>query len=582
MKKSRPGNLALKVVNQYRRRDVLAYIALRYYLDNEAARTDRWARDISTDLVLTRSTPVYFPSQHFKEFAGDEIEHRTLFVPGANEALAEAALLEECEKHEVFKNPNDVFSYELADADHRSGVYVGYFKGLQARHDSIGKACTEFPDGVVRYLDIKKFYPNITIDLALSTWERYCGLAKLKPYWQTLGSKLLSDYGQSGLTDTPALLTGPMFSHLVANLVMRSIDDAFSNRKNVRYCRYVDDIVLVGNAAEVDVVLQELRTRVGVLGLTLHEEESAKSITVPSSKWLEGRDDFQSNSHQPSWLTLVRDLKQFLIRHPDQRESLIVSFRTEGLRIPVRDYSNLAEDADYLKWLGRMLRKLWFRRKVRQVNADSLLRLATRLRDQYATEFEELLDGASSTTGYDRKRLLPKLRFRGSRLIYLAPDDSLQRYAQAIADMPEMIFHAEVMNAVATGNVNKVIAMGTNVSQAVAQPLRAAGKTASTSLNFFPQTKAQSAAIFFLNGVEVDRNVQADNELLESSLAAFALKGVTSEGMRAKENPFIREVSCLHGLTDHPRHAEMFDKVFDQDEMLVIDAIDQLNPSASP
>jgi hypothetical protein len=38
----RPGILAVRAVNQYRRREVFAYLGLRYYLENTAARSDTW------------------------------------------------------------------------------------------------------------------------------------------------------------------------------------------------------------------------------------------------------------------------------------------------------------------------------------------------------------------------------------------------------------------------------------------------------------------------------------------------------------------------------------------------------------
>jgi len=34
--------LAIKALNQYRKRDVIPYLGLRYYLDNTSARRDRW------------------------------------------------------------------------------------------------------------------------------------------------------------------------------------------------------------------------------------------------------------------------------------------------------------------------------------------------------------------------------------------------------------------------------------------------------------------------------------------------------------------------------------------------------------
>lgn len=581
MKRIRAGNIALRVVNQYRRRDVLTYLALRYYLDNEAARADKWAREVSTDLILTRSTAAYFPSQHFKEMSEGKVVHRTLYIPGANEALAEAALLEECEKRDAFRNPEVVFSYHLSKAEQRSGVFVNYFNGLQARHDAIEKASADFPNGVVRYLDIKKFYPNIALQLASSVWEQQCRLAGLPRYWCAVGSKLLRDYGQSGNTEKPGLLIGPMFSHLVANLVLRGIDELFAARSDVRYIRYVDDIVLVGETGAVTTVTEEIRQQLYDLNLELHAEESAKSVDVPVSTWLGGKDDFRTDRNSRSWLTLIRDLKQFLIRSPNERDTLQEVFRAEGFRIPVRDYSVVAQEPGYLSWIVRMAKQTWFRRKTRKVSIGSLVFLARQLRQQYETEFQRMMETAPASVGYDRKRILPKLRFRASRLVYLSDDQSLLNEGLAASEMPELVFHAEVMKAVATGKVNKVLGMGTNVAQAVAQPLRAAGKSATTSLKFFPTTKEQSMAVLLLNGISVERDADVDQSLRRSELAVFAIDGPSVESIR-QGDAFIRELCCLHGLSDSPRHVEMFDTVFDEDEVLAIDAVDQLNQSASP
>jgi hypothetical protein len=51
--------------------------------------------------------------------------------------------------------------------------------------------------------------------------------------------------------------------------------------------------------------------------------------------------------------------------------------------------------------------------------------------------------------------------------------------------------------------------------------------------------------------------------------------------MRSKD-PFIRELACLHGLAPQPRHPEVLESPFDEDEELAMDAIDQLQQSASP
>jgi hypothetical protein len=133
IKRQRPGVLAVRAVNQYRRRDVLTYLALRYYLDNDAARTDQWTREVATDLVLSRSEPVYFQALHFKDVSHQKtIDHRHMLLPGANEALAEAALLEECARHSaVFGNPPCVFNVKEASwKTHEALTAGGHADGL--------------------------------------------------------------------------------------------------------------------------------------------------------------------------------------------------------------------------------------------------------------------------------------------------------------------------------------------------------------------------------------------------------------------------------------------------------------------
>lgn len=44
----RPQLLALRAANQYRTRDIMAYLGLRYYFANQCASRDRWAEEVSS------------------------------------------------------------------------------------------------------------------------------------------------------------------------------------------------------------------------------------------------------------------------------------------------------------------------------------------------------------------------------------------------------------------------------------------------------------------------------------------------------------------------------------------------------
>lgn len=574
MKKPLAEIIAVRAVNQYRRRDVFAYLGLRYYLDNSAARSDRWAHDAAISLVLTNTRTSYLQSQHFKEFSDNgSVVHRTLFVPCPNEAYAESALLAECERHAEFANPACVHSYQLAPPDYRMGVFVNYFSGLQTRHDSIAAACTENADSIVRHLDAKKFYPSIDVSRASEAWNKIATTAGLSPRYAKTGNMLLQGYGTAG---NNALLTGPMFAHLVANLVMREIDLEFSSLGSIRYVRYVDDITLVGAAREVSEAAKRLQERMQSLGIELHADDASKSIQVSSADWMLGKDDFQQETG-PSWLHLIRWIKQLLVRDPGNREAIQQAFREHQIRIPVRDYSQVSREVGYLEWIINMSKLNWFRRCTRDVSLGDVIALAVKLRKRYKIQIASLLDDFDSASDYARKRLIPRIRFAASRLIYLSEDSALLELADALNGVPELAFHAAVMKAVATGQIDELLSMGVNAAQAAAQPMRAAMKPGTTSFAFFPKTKQQSLAVLLMNGVQVQLSSNHEDD---SPLIWLAKNGVTLDMMQSDDVAF-QNFACLHGLSE-ARHPAIFETAFDEDEALALDAIDQLNQSGSP
>lgn len=577
MSNSRPGVLAVRAVNQYRRRDVLTYLGLRYYLNNAAARTDQWAKQIATDIVMTRTDSPYFNALHFKESTPDgEVEHRQIALPGANEALAEAALLEQCTNFpQLFNNPDCVFSYELSSGDDRRGIFKPYFGGLKKRHQAIAEACDAYRNGVVRYTDIKRFYPSINIDLALNAWRRMVDSGNIHVRYRELGEKLIDEHSKFG--NKKSILTGPMFSHFLGNLVLRKLDEECSKSLPAQYFRYVDDITLVGDAGAVDHSLKLIRTRLADLGLQLHEDSSPKSIEISTDEWLKGRDDFHDVRPKISWTTLIGDLKRFLLCNLNERKNLCEAFRNEGFRIPVLDYTGAVYEYSYLEKLSNWAKQPWFRKKSQTVTIQTLVDQAKYLQKTYKVEFENLIDGAGELDSFNRKRRVPKLRYFSGRMIYLATDETLAFLSPIASELPELNFHAVVMDAVAKGNIDRLLSLGTNAAQAAAQPMRAANKHATTTLLQFSEAEEQALAVFLLNGVTVKRDEK--KPVLSSELMSFATSGAAIELMKSNK-PFMREIACLHGL-GQPRHSEILETAFDKDESLAMDAIEQLQQSTS-
>jgi hypothetical protein len=165
------------------------------------------------------------------------------------------------------------------------------------------------------------------------------------------------------------------------------------------------------------------------------------------------------------------------------------------------------------------------------------LEKARLLRDRYLERLEVLLDETIDSSGYDRKRALPKLRYRVGRLVYLASDDSLSSLAKDSQAIPELHLLTEVMEAVSSGNLDRVLHLGTNAAEAAAQTIRAAQKACTTKPSNRNEAEQQSLALFLLNGVSVGRP-GPDND---TELMRFAKNGADRNLMKSGE-PFMTEM----------------------------------------
>ena len=567
----KPEDICIRALNQYRHYDVLAYLGLRYYLNNSATRRDIWAQKVATDVVLTRSEAPYLLSQHFKEF-GDNgmINLRNIYIPGPNEALAEIALLDECAKHSAFDNPEYVFSYSLNKSDRKS-VYKNYMNGLRGRHQAIENACILCPNGVVAYTDIKSFYPSITADLATSVWKNKCENTELPELYRNLGERLIYDHGRASVSTQPHILIGPMFSHFIANLVLRKIDAEFTGLP-VKYFRYVDDITLVGSKDDVLASIKNVRYKLkNKFNLDLHGDDSPKNLIIPTSEWLKGKDDFQANNISDSWMTLIADLKRLLLFIPESYEKTREKFITNGFRIPFHNYKAAICERDYIDKFRYLLQKRWFCIKINSITINDLILRAIYLRNECERNFRELAHGISVLSGFERKRRIPQLRYCAGRLIYLATDETLSLLSTIAREIPELNFHAEVMKAVSTGIIDDIIPLGINAAQATAQPLKAAKKSCILTSQNLKESDLHALSIFFLNGVTVTHSIPSDKY---SDILQFALNGSDIDLMRQTQNPVLRELACLHGI-GQPRHADCLETAFDIDEELTMDALEQ-------
>jgi len=576
--RAKPETLAIRAANQYRRRDIIGYLGLRYYLDNVCAVRDRWANEISTLLAQYEDHPVYHESWHFKEWSEEtkKIEHRRLSLPTPNEILAETAILDACSRAGgAFKTASSVYSYQLATGNEKTGVFFPYFVGFKKRHNDIADAARKYPDGIVVYTDIRKFYPSISHDMALHAWEKSAGEGALNSKYIELGRKLLEGHKLFCNEDEQGILTGPMFSHLIANLVLRPVDESMDQILPNGYFRYVDDIAMVGSRDDVELAEKTLDNLLDQLGgLRINTK---KRLEVSTREWLLGENDFADEKERVSWKTFIGKMKQLLVAKPELTEEITINLNHAGFRIRPIDYSNAVKAQSYLTRLHQLSKYGWFRKVQYRANPQTLLNEAGILRTRYTKDFWDLFDRPVSNK-YGHKRRIHGLRRYASRLIYLADPRDLPSIAEALSEVPEMKLFEVVFNAISSGDVSELVLYGANATHSAVYPLLATHESVRCSVEKdFPEVR-QAKAILKAHGLPV---CSREEELLNDDITRFC-DWTSGRGRdTAKKMTYFDELASLHGVNSTCRHQDILFTAFDTNEDLISDISELLGKSPS-
>lgn len=562
-----PETLAVRAINQYRKRDIVAYIGLRLYLENRCAVRDRWAKEVATELTLDEDVPCYHTAKHFKERTKTgEFEYRDLDIPLPREMLAEAALLDCCAmagRH--FEKGPSVFSYRLAQMNDRSGVFVPYFEGYRERHFAIASACKTHPDGIVVFTDIRKCYPSLSTKLVSDAWNKCSTDVGLSVWAREVGEKLIKMHANAR-GGNGGVLTGPMFSHLLANLVFLEVDSEMSTLLPGGYFRYVDDVALVGDVEAVATAEKRLYELISALGLFPNHD---KRLLLTTKSWLEGETDLDDDNHPASWKSFVGGLKQILVLRPYFGDWLKRELTVAGFRIDLVSYSSEVYEGSYLTKLRRLanFRRIW--RKIRMKDVATVVAIGVDLRLRYMQLAHEALAGLSDLTGYDRKRRLQKLRLYLARLVYLAEPSELGKLAVTFGRIPELELFSVIFEAVDSLDVSRLVNYGAGAAQAVAQPLRALGQRVKCSVAQWTEASLQARAVLCAYGIHLD---ERDSSCLpQHPMNIFCEWTEARAVLFADPESFYGRLALLHGNTDDRRLTDLLSQAFNEDEPLAFE-----------
>ncbi|WP_419816643.1 RNA-directed DNA polymerase [Glacieibacterium sp.] len=436
--------------------------------------------------------------------------------------------------------------------------------GIKRREAAIRSVTKSLPGGQVTYVDIKKFYDSISPEVATQSWQRFCDRNIIATPVPELGLKIIQNHAQE--TAGKSILTGPMFSHFVANLVLHDIDKIAEDLPSY-YVRYVDDITLIGSEESNDASLTAIRSLLGKIDLALHDDKE-KTFSLNCAEWESAASHIVANKHEGSWKKLVGNIKKCMIFFPDQVEALTHKLSEAGYRLPLSDYSLAVTETNSFQKIRSIGLWQWLLFRTESNVVQLILDSASVLADDYETDVFEILAEINQASTFLRKRLVSQIRYRLGRLMYLSSLSVLERLRVASIGVPELMFHTSIIEALVTRDCSKVVSLGVKVAQATAQLFRAAGMLAEFSEPVSTEAQIQGLATFIANGVQIGEAIfDAQHPILK-----IAIDGVDKD-MLSREDSFIHELACLHGI-GAPRHAATLNSAFDLADKISLDALD--------
>ena len=176
----------------------------------------------------------------------------------------------------VFPNSEShSYAYHLSNtSDETEYLYEPWFTAYRKFINSARKEANKHKDGVVIRTDIKSYYPNIIQEQLLEITDKELNMRSDRIRW-LMGKLLNKNIPKHKLGH--GLTQGLLASGFYANIYLSSVDKRFNsdNQWNVKYYRYVDDIILVvPNHADKENVLNILKNELKKIGLELNDTKT--------------------------------------------------------------------------------------------------------------------------------------------------------------------------------------------------------------------------------------------------------------------------------------------------------------------
>ncbi len=535
--------LMIRSLNETRLLHPPTYVASRYLAESIASDpSSSWTPEVILRTFRLQTLPKLFEIVRLKRAIPDRpLEYRHYLIPSPTTSLAEAVVLSRLAGEQSFQKSPSVYSYRWPRLATHPYNFQYYINGYRQRNRAISAAFREHPGCVALVTDIERFYPTIRHDVLNERFANALDQTAVEPDVRetafTLLRHITTHFNDVGIA------TGPEFSHVLGDLTLADVDREMDAKFPRKYFRYVDDFIIVLDAAQQDEVLQSLEESLHRLGLSLNVD---KHDVVSSEEWL-GHGPVHKAPARESFEALVFRLKLYLALRPRRFQELTEAFVSHGFNIPMERIRTASRLARFQKATQALHRKGW------KVLIDALfdtpaniLNFATKVRVNLKDRLKSLIDSGIPEGPTKRRWHMQRVRFLTNRILYLSPPEEWQFIEEALLGVPEFAETSALFKLLRHGDVSDLLHMPGPAVTAAASLLQQMGGTKAPielpKAVSFPQI--HSASVLLLYGVAKAPKEGFDTTEAGRDFLRFCEGEVSTERMR-KDFTYLDELQSL-------------------------------------
>ncbi len=445
--------LHIRALNHLRREHPFTYVGGRVLAEHiDLNICDDWTTEYLVRRAKTRREPVYWQYSLFKSLGptGDS-EFRNCLIGSPTTHLLEVWALWMLSQEPAFTPSRAVYSYLWPDRSNLQ-IFRHFMDGYRDRELAIAKATEQLEDPYVVVLDLKKFYLSIDTRKAFQQFKMRMERTSVKS--DQLEAILQCAEGVCRPRKTEGLPIGPPLAHIIASIYLEHVDARLERDFPGRYFRYVDDIALVVEKAEVDKSLEIFRAIIRDNGLFANED---KTDIQPASAWTTHVQNRASSQPQVTFGRLIENLTQYLAHNPDEFDELHKRFRGEGLSLPFIRVKSISQYGPFRRFHRKVLKYFGITAIIGSLDPDKLLQDAKDLRAHFAESANRAAATDLPSSGIQRRWAIQNLRFTFNRLLYLVPGEELSKYASLLPDIDDTVQTREVYKALIQNNITTLV-----------------------------------------------------------------------------------------------------------------------------